>query len=154
MRGAGSAGVVAAARAFLGELPLAPFGTTDSRRFLAQLDRITQKLRLALPPKAQHWGLARKGLNIFLRDCLYTAYLRDQYRLDRAEAFFEVPLDSICAARLFRVSAGVLPKWPGVRALDRHTSTRYQAVAAATAGTIGEARVHLDALWWGAREGE
>ena len=64
MRGAGSAGVVAAARAFVSELDLAPFGTAVARRFLARLDRTTERLRLALPPQARHRGLARKGLNI------------------------------------------------------------------------------------------
>jgi hypothetical protein len=152
MRGAGSAGVVAAARAYLSELDLAPFGTADARRFLTRLDRTTEHLRLALPPTARHWGLARKGLNIFLRDCLYTAYLRDQYHLDRAEASFEVPLDSICAARLYQESNGRLPKWPGVRALDPEISARYQKVATSLAAERGEARVHLDALWWGARD--
>lgn len=113
MRCAGCSGVVAAAREFLGDLDLRPFGTASSRRFLNHLDSATERLWSALPAKAQYWGLARKGLNIFLRDCLYTAYLRDRYRLDKAEQFFEVPLDSICGLQLFHESDGLLPKWPG-----------------------------------------
>ena len=35
-----------------------------------------------LPKKSRRWGRARKGLNIFLRDCLYTVHIRKAYRLD------------------------------------------------------------------------
>jgi hypothetical protein len=142
-----------AAREELGQLDLSPFGTASQSRFARSLDRATRKLESAPPKKARHWGLARKGLNIFLRDCLYTAYLREAYHLDRAERFFEVPLDSISGTQLFRESGRVLPKWPGVRRLDRTTSDLYQAVAAAAAKKAGFARIHLDAIWWGTRDG-
>jgi hypothetical protein len=151
MRGAGSKGVVEAGREFLSRLNLAPFGTSDSRRFAAHLDRTTDRLQGHLPRSARHWGLARKGLNIFLRDCLYTAYLRKHYRLNVAERFFEVPLDSICGDRLYDAAKDQLPKWPGVRKLDPETSARYQEVASSVARKRGAARVHLDALWWGVR---
>src|SRR6478609_8559801 len=95
MRGAGSPGVVKGARAFLGNLPLQLFGTRIESEFRSQLDAATHDLVQALPRKGRRWGRARKGLNIFLRDCLYTTYLRDQYTLGLAENFFEVPLDSI-----------------------------------------------------------
>src|SRR5206468_1450259 len=68
MRGAGSAGVMRCARAFLGEMPLRPFGTSSKSRFLSRLDSATHDLKRALPKEAQRWGLARKGLNIFLRN--------------------------------------------------------------------------------------
>ena len=57
-----------------------------------------------LPKKSRRWGRARKGLNIFLRDCLYTVHIRKAYRLDQAEQFFELPLDSIIGARLAKES--------------------------------------------------
>ena len=100
MRGPGNKGVVAAVRAHLGRLDLRPFGTHDGDRFLAELNSATTRLQAVLPENARYWGLARKGLNIFLRDCLYTVYLRERYRLDRAEPFFEVPLDSISAKHI------------------------------------------------------
>jgi hypothetical protein len=106
MRGACSAGVVRSARAFLGEMPLRPFGTSNASRFLSRLDSATHDLQRVLPKGAQRWGLARKGLNIFLRDCLYTSYLRDEYDLALAEHFFEVPLDSITRTHLVRASRG------------------------------------------------
>jgi hypothetical protein len=86
MRGS-AAGAIPAARDFLSDLPLRPFGTASRSKFANQLDLATGKLLKALPTKARHWGRARKGLNIFLRGCLYTAYLRDEYRLGEAEEF-------------------------------------------------------------------
>ena len=56
-----------------------------------------------MPKGAQAWGTARKALNIFLRDALYTTYLSKRYGLPRAEASLEIPLDSITAVRLREV---------------------------------------------------
>ena len=125
MRGAGSAGVVQSARAFLGEMPLGPFGTSSGSKFLSRLDRATDELKLALPRVAQRWGLARKGLNIFLRNCLYTTYLRDEYELARAENFFEVPLDSITGARLVNASRQTLSRWTTVRGLSAKVNREF-----------------------------
>jgi len=149
MRGAGSAGVVRAAQNFLGAMPLQPFGTPNRSTFLTRLDSATDNLKRALPKGAQRWGLARKGLNIFLRNCLYTTYLRDEYELARAETFFEVPLDSITGTRLASSSGGTLSRWKTVRGLNPRISAEYQAVAAGLAAEKGFARVHLDAMWWG-----
>ena len=91
-------------------------------------------------------------LNIFLRDCLYTVYLRERYRLDRAEPFLEVPLDSISARYIRALNKDALPRWRGVRALDYRTSKRYQDAAARIAVSEGILPVHLDAIWWGLRE--
>jgi hypothetical protein len=131
-------------------MKLGPFGTRSAARFAMHLDRTTRRLLQRLPRRAQHWGLARKGLNIFLRDCLYTAYLRERYGLHRAEASFELPLDSITAKRL-READPDLPRWPGVRGLDPNTSRVYQQAATTVADWEGSARIHLDAVWWGAR---
>jgi hypothetical protein len=97
-------------------------------------------------------GSREKRLNIFLRNCLYTTYLRDEYGLAVAEPFFELPLDSITGARLVKESKGALPRWETVRALTTERSAQYQAAAARLAAKRGVARVHLDALWWGERE--
>ena len=154
MRGAGSTGVVTAARTRLGRLDLCPFGTRDDDRFRAELNSATTRLRAVLPEDARCWGLARKGLNIFLRDCLYTVYLRERYHLDRAELFFEVPLDSISARYIRALDENGLPRWRGVRALDHRTSKRYQDAAARIAVSKDILPVHLDAIWWGLRESD
>ena len=154
MRGAGNTGVVTAARTHLGRLDLRPFGTRDDDRFRVALNSATTRLRAALPEEARCWGLARKGLNIFLRDCLYTVYLQERYHLDRAKPFFEVPLDSISARHIRALDEDVLPRWRGVKALDYRTSKRYQDAAARIAASKGILPVHLDAIWWGLRESD
>ena len=149
VRGQGNRGVVASARTFLRTVDLRSFGTDRAPVFAAVLDRTTQDLRDALPATAQHWGIARKVLNIFLRDCLYTSYLSERYGLKAAEFLFELPLDSITARELRKAAGrGRLPPWPGVKGVDSACNRAYQAVALHVAGVRKMARVHLDALWW------
>lgn len=151
MRSAGARGAVLAGRAFLCEVDLRAFRTAGRSRFRAELDHTTEALRQAFPRQARHWGLARKGLNIFLRDCLSNVYLRDAYSLQMAEPLYEVPLDSITGATLHQLSDGTLPRWGTVRDLTPDLSDQFQAVAARIADGRGIARVHLDAIWWGQR---
>ncbi len=90
-------------------------------------------------------------MNIFLRECLYTVYLRDAYDLGAAESFFEVPLDSLTGQALHEASPKTLPRWQTVRGLERSVSDKFQQVASRVARKRGVARVHLDAVWWGQR---
>lgn len=154
VRGRGHKGTVAAARNFLRQLDLAAFGVKPPV-FRRALDRETKSLLAELPQGARHWGIARKLLNIFLRDCLYTIYLESAFRLSRAEEAFEIPLDSITALQLKRaVGRGALPPWPGVKHLTPLLSNQFQEAAAAEATKMRLARVHLDAVWWSlARDG-
>ena len=151
-RGRGSRGAIAAARLHLGRLSVTAFSVRDQTRFTRRLSSATRVLMHALPPKARSWGLARKVLNIFLRDCLYNVYLRKAHGLAAIEQMLEIPLDSI-TARAIREEMPELPRWPGVRNLTPDLSAAYQAAAMAVAKREGIARVHLDAYWWGgARE--
>jgi len=156
VRGRGNVGTVPAARNFLRALKLAPFGVSNRAAFARELDRATDALRMALPSKARHWGLARKLLNIFLRDCLYTSYIDTAYNMQRAQALLELPLDSITAKELRRsVGGGRLPAWPGVKHLTPEISALFQQVATREAQRRGIARVHLDAVWWSvSRDGD
>ena len=131
-------------------LNVAQFATRDRVEFQRALDRQTQRLVVVFPRGRGSWGLARKLLNIFLRDCLYTAYLNDAYGLGAAEGLLEIPLDSITANRL-RQAKPDLPRWRGVKYLDPQLSAAYQAAATLVAKRERVARVHLDAYWWGAR---
>jgi len=150
-RGQG-AGTVAAARAFLTELDLRRFGVIGARAFRSRLDSATHDLQCALPKRARSWGLARKLLNIFLRDCLYSTHLSQEYGLESTEAFFEVPLDSITAKRLRQLAGRAsLPPWLGVKHLLPEVSKRYQQFAEEVGQIRGIAQVHLDTYWWGAR---
>jgi len=151
MRGRGNKGVVKAGRAFLNVLSLKHFGTSDPKEFKSALDAETLRLKNAFPTDSRFWGLARKGLNIFLRDCLYTVYLRDAYSLYLAEPSFEVPLDSLSGRALYRESGGRVSRWGTVRGLTPKLSEKYQSTASELAASTGIARVHLDVFWWGSR---
>ena len=86
---------------------------------------------------------------------VYTAYLRDRFHLDRAEALFELPLDSITARRLRKgYSRGELPRWLGVKHLGPADSDKFQDAASDAATERSVARVHLDAFWWSYRNGD
>jgi len=152
MRGHGNQGVARAGRIFLSGLDLRGFGTDRPRRFAKALDEATEGLRRALPKQARHWGLARKGVNLYLRSCLYTVYTRDAFSLEKAEHLFEVPLDSLTGKALYHASRATLPRWKTIRGLTPEASSLFQTVAASIAAERGMARVHLDAVWWGVRE--
>lgn len=146
-RGQGASGVVHAARVHLAQLDLSRF--CRGGEFPQLLDEETEALISVLPRAAQSWGLARKLVNIFLRDASYTVHLREPYRLSTVEALLEVPLDSITATELKRTQPpGALPAWVSVKGLSPEASDRFQAAAQSVARSEGIARVHLDALWW------
>src|SRR5687767_10690224 len=112
--------VVKIAREFLGKLDLRRFGGKGAGKegFKAELDRGTEKLRRLLP--GNPWGLARKLLNIFLRDVLYTSYLSEPNGLAEAEALFEIPLDKYTVREMKNRrphGTAKLPRWKGVRHL-------------------------------------
>lgn len=109
-------------------------------------------LQRAFPEGDRYWGLARKSLNIFLRDCLYTVYLREAHGLQLAERYFEVPLNSLTGCAPHKTAPHRLPRWRTVRSLTADFSDMYQTVATEIARSRGIARVHLDVFWWGSRE--
>jgi hypothetical protein len=108
-------------------------------------------LQKELPRPAASWGLARKLLNIFIRDCVYDSYLRRAYGLQAIESACEIPLDSITATQIRRKSPGV-PQWRGVKYVTPEVSAQYQEAARAIAQKKGVSTLHLDAYWYGARE--
>jgi len=148
-RGQGAKGVVKKARAFLSSINLAQFHTNDQHTFARRLNAVTKRLVARLPKQAASWGLARKLLNIFLRNSLYTTYLAREHGLVASERFLEIPLDSITAKQI-RQEVSALPRWLGVKHLDPDRSAAYQEAAQSIAGRKGVARVHLDTYWWGA----
>lgn len=147
-------GVSAAARTFLANLNLRYFATSRRSLFQLRLDQATKRLSASLPAGSQNWGLARKVLNIFLREALYTTYLAKYSRIEKARTLLELPLDSITAKRL-REHAGrnQLPRWRGIKHLEKATSEIYQQHAEIVAKERKIERVHLDAFWWGRRDG-
>lgn len=152
VRGKGSGGVAKAGREFLNTIDLSAFGERSKLRFSTALDRSTEALLLALPRGGRHWGLARKMLNLFLRDALYNVHLERRYGLSAHEEEFEVPLDSFTGTKIRELACDTVGPWNGVRALRSEESAKYQAAARVHALKREVARVHLDAAWWGERE--
>jgi hypothetical protein len=144
-------GTVRAARMALAQVPLKELPPTPAR-FPAWLNDQTERVQRELPRGARHWGIARKVLNIYLRDALYNHYLRSRFALERAEHLYEIPLDQITADELIARDPAL--RWKGVKHLTPEVSLRFQHVAAEDARERGTARVHLDAIYWTPREGD
>jgi hypothetical protein len=130
-------------------------------RYPQTLDDLTDALLARLPKKARPWGAARKFLNIFIRDAAYNVYLSSAYPLERLVPHLEVPLDSEVARGLKQDARELgLPRtraWPGVKNLLREDSDALQAIAASVvaSGRYGVTeRVHLDVVYWRAKERE
>lgn len=158
MRGKGNAGVAAAARSYLTQLDLAKLAA-DPEAFPELLDQRTDSLLERFEGDArERWGLARKILNLFLRDAVYNVHLRKAYRLAVLENLLELPLDGESAKRVRRDYRRLrkgrpdlpnLPAWKGPFVLTPRKSRDHQQAALEVAQAKGlRARVHLDAFFW------
>jgi hypothetical protein len=154
-QGSGTAEI---ARAFLAdELSLQTLRVSSESAYLRRLDSLTVALQSRLRGKARTFGLARKLLNIFIRDCVYSRLLCRVFRLEKIEPFLEVPLDGIVGKRLReaalkRGQGQRVPRWRSIRALTRAESDQYQSFASELSARRKLARVHLDVTFWGFRE--
>lgn len=119
-------------------------------QFERWLDRQTIRIQRGLPSRAKPWGIARKTLNLFLRDCLYNHFLRTTYNFPAVEDWLEVALDGVVAGALKRsADRGALPRWLGLGHVTRDASDRFQAYAEDLADRLGlPARVYLDNYLW------
>ena len=152
VRGLKTKGVAAAARKALQRVDLKPYGRSKNSRFHLLLDRDTERVRLALPRGARHWGVARKVLNIFLRGALYNTYLNLEFKLSVNEANFEIPLDSVSASGIRNArTQRPRPRWDGVKHVTPESNRIFQDSAKEIAEERGTSRVHLDAEFWGGR---
>ncbi len=150
LRNQGARGIMRTARSYLAhEIELKRYATDQEHVFGKQLASDTEKLSRKLSPEQPNWGAARKALNVFLRDALYNHYLRRRYGLRKAEAFFEIPLDSRVTRELRQLAGrGSLKGWTSIRNLVKPVSDRFQLFAQKVATNRGMARVHLDILFW------
>ena len=143
------AGTVRSGRAYLRSVLLEHFSTDDADEFVTVLDKETKQLQRALPKGARNWGLARKVLNIFVRDAVCNAHLRREFKLDRCEHLCELPLDSVVIGCLGdEVGRETLPKWTGVNDLKPAANAKFQEAARLAAKARGVDRLHLDSFWW------
>ena len=84
-------GTAEAARRFLRQLPLRSFRARNRETFVRSLDRETIRLPAALPARGRRWGVARKLLNIYMRDCVYSAHLRSAHGLGNRAGLRSAP---------------------------------------------------------------
>ena len=158
VRGRGNAGVAAAARAYLTQLDLAKLAA-NPEALPAHLDQHTVSLLETFQGEAHaRWGLARKILNLFLRDAVYNVHLRTACGLGPLEPRLELPLDGESAKRVRRDYRRLrkdrpdlpnLPAWKGPFVLRPRESRDHQQAALEVAEAKGlRARVHLDAFFW------
>jgi len=149
IRRMGPKGTAVRARRFLAHVNLNRFRVDSKRDFGRELDGITELFLRTLPQEAQRWGLARKLLNIFLRDAAYNRYLSKRFRLRKVERWMEVPLDSHVGTQLCASSDGRhLPRWKTVVGLTPEVSRQFQNVATTVARRKSVTRVDLDVYYW------
>jgi hypothetical protein len=152
LRNQGAPGVISAARTFLKKVDLQKVAGLSSDSFPLWLDDATDALRRAFPDGAQDsWGAARKGVNLFLRTCLYNTFLARAHGLEKIEALLEIPLDRHVADGLSSDAderKKSLPAWPSIKRLMKSESEEFQAFASVLAAEMGIARVHLDLRYW------
>jgi hypothetical protein len=157
VRGQREPGLAEAVRTFLASLKLSQFGVQDEKSFQEVLNKETGNL-LRKRKLRKKWGVARKCLNIFLRDAFYNVYLRTEYGLEAAEQWYEVPLDSQVAKALEARAKEwspreALPRWTTIKDLQPEESKCYQAFAKQVAESEGlPGRVHLDLLYFRAQK--
>ncbi len=144
------AGTVAKVRNYLEGLDLSSLRDLNKEQFEIWLNEKTQDLQSKLTQDfKEEWGLARKCLNIFLRNVVYNKYLFKEYKLRSIVPWLEVPLDSQVAKRLREDREGLaLSKWPWLKDLDHTTSELYQEIAAKISARMKLSRVHLDVFYW------
>ena len=131
-------------------MDLKRYSQISNEQFQQQLDKDTNHLLTKFKIKAKPWGTARKAINLFLRDALYNKYLSKNYKLDKVEPFLELPLDSIVAKSLKKLSDNTkeLRYWPGLKHLTKEISQKYQNVAQKCATKQHLSKVHLDIILW------
>ncbi len=150
LRGQRTPGLIRCARDFFTDLQLIQFGVTEIDAFVTALDEVTHELLATFPKTARRWGIARKAVNLFLRDAYYNQFLATEYGLSGAAAFYELPLDSYTARALDEFDdERDLPTWRTVAQLTESDSAEYQEAATDMAAEYDCVRVHLDAYIWG-----
>ena len=117
LRNQGDKGVIHNARKFLRGLEPYKFAKCATEGlFSALLDEKTKALQESFPPAARNWGAARKVLNLYLRDVLYSRYLCKHFDFHHLEKWLEVPLDSFAAKGIqFDYRPKTLVKFPGIK---------------------------------------
>jgi hypothetical protein len=149
VRGQRAPGLVASCRAELQRENLSAFSTNRPDAFARAIDRETARIQSALPRNGRSWGIARKVLNIFLRNALYNVCLHGHYKFRSVESLLEIALDGMIVRGLKKQSPPrSLPRWRGIKYVTPEESAAFQARSQEIALERGTHRVHLDAALW------
>lgn len=97
--------------------------------FNALLDSFTSKLKqkIAKPVNAEHWGICRKAINLYVRDCYYNKTLNEHFSLDKVANYLETPIDSLAMKALAKHTSFV--KKSTIKALNKNTHQEWQKAA-------------------------
>jgi hypothetical protein len=148
LRNQGAPGVVDAARCFLTALDLRTLAVKSSAQFRERLNDNTKKLRLRFPTGAQSsWGGARKAINLFLRDVVYSEPLCEFYDLSHIGPWLELPLDKE-AHRGLKADFPKVASWSGVKDLRWRSNAKMQGIATLIAKGRQIRRIDLDVIYW------
>jgi hypothetical protein len=146
----GVTGMRSTAREFCSSLKLNQL--PEPENYAAVLGKWTGQLTQKFPKEGRCWGVARKCLNIFMRDASYNVHLREIYPgLEPLEHVLEVPLDSYVADGLFKEDGAIafgLQRWDAVIRLSPAQNEKFQQWASIVAKQKGIPRVHLDLLYF------
>ena len=53
------------------------------------------------------WGLCRKAINLYLRDCYYNKFVHDAYQLNQIASYLETPIDSFAMNKLKAIKSNL-----------------------------------------------
>ena len=158
IRNQGAPGLITILRDYLEkriDLKLFIDSLDDEAKYKAFLNKHTSNIVEKFPNHAKSWGAARKGLNLFLREIVYSHFFSTQFsfpnefnKFNEFVKFMEVPLDKEVANGLIFDSNGLLPKWVSIKYLTLEESYRYQNQALIIATKEQIARVNLDLMYW------
>lgn len=148
--GTGVTGMRAAARKFCSRIKFDEL--PEAAVYPKVLDKWTDRLSKELPEGGRRWGVARKCLNIFMRDASYNVHLCEMYpRLRLLERVLEVPLDSYTAAGLLGEDGAAdfgLKGWDAIIRLTTDENQKFQLWAQIVADKKCILRAHLDLLYF------
>jgi hypothetical protein len=101
----------------------------SEEKFKSILDSYTSKLKQKLgnPVKHEHWGLCRKAITLYLRDCYYNKTINTHFMLDEIASYFETPIDSL-AMKALKDYSSTVGKTP-LKLLDKSTHHEWQKAA-------------------------
>jgi hypothetical protein len=95
---------------------------------------------------AAQFGVARKCLNIFLRNASHNFWMRNKFNFVEIESKLEIPLDSRTMSGI-RLNRPFLRK-SSVKDIPRDLHDKYQSAANEIAQEKGTSRIHLDLDYW------